>query len=224
MNQQGWRHPSPWRTLEGLQSGHRLGRHKILRLNPRLGLLQQTCPPEHAWIHQESPRPIWTQASGKTIASTAQTHQTHLRCHSSVRRGHGCNQATLQGREEVHPTSHRHLTLLWPRRGCHHPCCTKLPSISPCNTHWRQTRHLFGYIATRLNAILSYAKNNMILSTHSNAPYLSKPKEWSCTGKHFFLSDGTNDVPNNGPILNTSQIIKLVMFLAAEAELGERST
>jgi hypothetical protein len=45
-------------------------------------------------------------------------------------------------------------------------------------------------------------------------------KAQSHAGGHFFLSDGPDDTPNNGAILNTSQIIKSVMSLAAEAELG----
>jgi hypothetical protein len=60
----------------------------------------------------------------------------------------------------------------------------------------------------------------MILSVNSNASHLSKPKAQSCTGRHFFLSDGSDNVPNNGAILNTSQIIKSAMSLAAEVELG----
>jgi hypothetical protein len=81
----------------------------------------------------------------------------------------------------------------------------------------KQTRHLLDYVATHPNAILSYAKSNMILSIHSNASYHNKPKTQSHTSGHFFLSD---DAPNNGAILNTSQIIKSVMSLAVEAELG----
>jgi hypothetical protein len=60
----------------------------------------------------------------------------------------------------------------------------------------------------------------MILSVHSNASYLSKPKVQSCTGRHFLLFDGTNNAPNNSAILNTSQIINSLMSSAAEAELG----
>jgi hypothetical protein len=60
----------------------------------------------------------------------------------------------------------------------------------------------------------------MILGVHSNASYLSEPKARSHEGGHFFLSDGTDEAPNNGAILNTSQIIKSVMSSAAEAELG----
>ena len=60
----------------------------------------------------------------------------------------------------------------------------------------------------------------MILNIHSNASHLSKPKACSRVGGHFFLSNGTNKAPNNGGILNTSQIIKSIMSSAAEAKLG----
>jgi hypothetical protein len=60
----------------------------------------------------------------------------------------------------------------------------------------------------------------MILGIHSDASYLSKPKAQSRAGGHFFLSNGTDEAPNNGAILNISQIIKSVMSSVAEAELG----
>ena len=91
---------------------------------------------------------------------------------------------------------------------------------APTEDTMQQTRHLLDYVATHPNAIISYAKSNMILGVHSDALYLSEPKARSCTGGHFFLSDGTNDAPTKGAILNTSQIIKSVMSSAAEAKLG----
>jgi hypothetical protein len=91
---------------------------------------------------------------------------------------------------------------------------------SPTEDTMQRTRHLLDYVATHPDAIVSYAKSNMILSIHSDASYLSKPKGRSHAGGHFFLSDGTDDAPNNGAILNTSQIIKSVMSSAAEAKLG----
>jgi hypothetical protein len=57
----------------------------------------------------------------------------------------------------------------------------------------------------------------MTLNVHSNASYLSKPKAQNHAGGDFLLSDGTNNAPNNGAILKTSQMIKSVMlsFLGA---------
>jgi hypothetical protein len=91
---------------------------------------------------------------------------------------------------------------------------------TPTEDTMQRTHHLLDYVTTHPDAILSYAKSNMILGIHSDASYLSKPKACSRAGGHFFLSDGTDEAPNNGAILNISQIIKSVMSLAAEAELG----
>ena len=60
----------------------------------------------------------------------------------------------------------------------------------------------------------------MILGIHSDAFYLSEPKAQSRAGGHFFLFNGTDKAPNNGAVLNMSQIIKSVMSSVAEAELG----
>jgi hypothetical protein len=83
------------------------------------------------------------------------------------------------------------------------------------------TQHLLNYVATHPDAILTYAKSNMILGSHSNTSYLSKPKAQSHAGGHFFLSDGSNDAPNKNAVLNTSQIIISVMSLAAKAKLSK---
>ncbi len=91
---------------------------------------------------------------------------------------------------------------------------------TPTTDTMQCTRHLLDYVATHPDAILSYAKSNMVLSIHSDASYLSEPKARSCAGGHFFLSDGSDEAPNNGAILNTLQIIKSVMSTAAKAKLG----
>ena len=77
-----------------------------------------------------------------------------------------------------------------------------------------QTRHLLNYATTQPDAILSYAKSDMILSIQSDASYLSEPKAQSHAGGCFFLSNGTGKAPNNGPILNIFQIIKSIMSSA----------
>jgi hypothetical protein len=82
----------------------------------------------------------------------------------------------------------------------------------------QRTRHLLDYVATHPDAILSYAKSDMILGIHRS--YLSEPTARSRASGHFFLSNGTDEALNNGAILNISQIIKSVMSSAAEAELG----
>jgi hypothetical protein len=60
----------------------------------------------------------------------------------------------------------------------------------------------------------------MVLVVHSNASYLSKPKAQSQAGGHFFMSSNVTNPHNNGTVLNIAQLIKAVMSLAAEAELG----
>jgi hypothetical protein len=69
--------------------------------------------------------------------------------------------------------------------------------------------------------------NRKILSkqheTHNpqkNTSYQSEHKACSRAGGHMFMA-GNEDIPiNNGAVLNISQIIRAVMSLAAEAELG----
>ena len=60
----------------------------------------------------------------------------------------------------------------------------------------------------------------MVLDVHSDASYLSEPKARSRAGGHFFLSDHSENPPNNGAVLNISQIIKNVMTSAADVEIG----
>jgi hypothetical protein len=71
-----------------------------------------------------------------------------------------------------------------------------------------------------IKMLLMYHASNMVLVVHSNALYLSKPKARSHASGHFFMSSDTKDPANNGAVLNIAQLIKAVMSLAAEAELG----
>ena len=79
---------------------------------------------------------------------------------------------------------------------------------------------LLDYVATHPDAILTYEKSDMVLAVHSDASYLSEPGARSRAGGHFFMSSNVDDPPNNGAVLNMSNIIKSVMSSAAEAELG----
>ncbi len=76
------------------------------------------------------------------------------------------------------------------------------------------------YAASNQDAIITYRASNMVLAVHSNASYLSKPKAQSRAGGHFFMSSDIADPADNGTVLNIAQLIKAVIFLAAEAELG----
>jgi hypothetical protein len=76
------------------------------------------------------------------------------------------------------------------------------------------------HAASQEDAIVTYQASDIRLAIHSDASYLSEPKDRSRTGYHIFMA-GNEDIPtNNGAVLNISQIIRAVMSLAAEAKLG----
>ena len=60
----------------------------------------------------------------------------------------------------------------------------------------------------------------MVLASHSYAAYLNASKVHSRAGAHIMLSKDTTVPTRNGPVLTVSQIIKLVMSSAAEAEIS----
>jgi hypothetical protein len=60
----------------------------------------------------------------------------------------------------------------------------------------------------------------MVLAGHNNSLYLSKSKARSRSGGHFLMSNDTTKLPNNDAILTIAQILKAVMSLAAETEMG----
>jgi hypothetical protein len=71
---------------------------------------------------------------------------------------------------------------------------------TPTKDTMQRTHHLLNYIPTHPNAIISYAKSNMILNVHSdNASYLSEPKARSRAGGHFFLSKEPTTQPTMAP-------------------------
>jgi predicted glutamine amidotransferase len=81
-------------------------------------------------------------------------------------------------------------------------------------------KQLLDYLGTQEEAVLTFNASNMVLAVHSNASYLSKPKARSKASRHFFLSDDTVILANNGAIINIAHIGKHVMSLATEAELA----
>ena len=81
-------------------------------------------------------------------------------------------------------------------------------------------KQLLDYLTSHKEAVLTYAASDMVLAVHSNASYLSEIEARSRAGGHFFLSNNAPVPQNNGAILNVAQIIKNVMSLATEAELG----
>ena len=81
-------------------------------------------------------------------------------------------------------------------------------------------KQLLNYCATQEEAIITYSASKMILCIHSDAGYCNEKNARSRAGGHFFLSNNDQLPPNNGAIMTNATIIKAVMFLAAEAELG----
>jgi hypothetical protein len=60
----------------------------------------------------------------------------------------------------------------------------------------------------------------MILKIHSDASYLGEPKARSRGGGHYYLGNKPSSTPEpeQGPLLNRSNVIRNVMGSAAEAE------
>ena len=69
------------------------------------------------------------------------------------------------------------------------------------------------------DALLCQASDKM-LAIHSDAQYLDDQNTINCTGGHFYLSDDIKFLFNNGAIVNNTQVIEVVMSLAAETEIG----
>ncbi len=57
-------------------------------------------------------------------------------------------------------------------------------------------------------------------AVHSDASYLSEPQALSKAGGHFFLSNETTTLTNNGAVLNKAHIIKHIMTSTTEADLA----
>ena len=74
-------------------------------------------------------------------------------------------------------------------------------------------------MATHPNATIQYNKSEMILRVHSDTSYLTEPKARSRAGGFFYMGN-RNDNSINGPILNPTGTIRVVVSSAAEAETG----
>ena len=62
--------------------------------------------------------------------------------------------------------------------------------------------------------------SGMVLSGHSDSAYLNVRKSCSRAGAHIMLSEDTPVPARNVPVLTVTQIIKLVISSAAEAEIS----
>ena len=91
---------------------------------------------------------------------------------------------------------------------------------APTENTMKKTLKFLDYVTTHPDAILTYSTSNMILNVHSDKLYLCKPKVKSRAGGHFFLSNNEEDPRDNGTVVNIAKILKNVMSLAAEAEIG----
>ena len=87
---------------------------------------------------------------------------------------------------------------------------------------------LLSYAATHTDTTIHYHASDMILRVASDASYLCKERTRSCSGGHFSLAERlveNGDKPpnlptNNGAIHTLCQIIKTVIYSAAEAKIG----
>jgi hypothetical protein len=84
----------------------------------------------------------------------------------------------------------------------------------------KKVQQFLDYASTHPDAVVAYHESDVVLTGHSDASYLSKSKAHSRACRHFFMSNNTAKPPNNGTILTIAQIIKAVMSLAVEAEVG----
>jgi hypothetical protein len=91
---------------------------------------------------------------------------------------------------------------------------------APTENTMQDCLQFLDYAASQEDAIVTYQASDMKLAIHSDASYLLEPKARSRASGHMFMA-GTEEIPiNNGAVLNILQIIKAVMSLAMEAELG----
>ena len=81
-------------------------------------------------------------------------------------------------------------------------------------------KQLLDYAASHTDAVLTYKSSEMVLVGHSDTLHLSETKASIRAGGHFFMSKNTTFPTNNGTVFTISKIIKAVMSLAAEAEMG----
>ena len=83
----------------------------------------------------------------------------------------------------------------------------------------QKAKQLIDYAATYPDAIITYRASNTFVNLHSDESYLSESRSRRRAGGHFFMTDESENMPNNGDIMTISQIFKAVMSSAAEAEL-----
>ena len=75
-------------------------------------------------------------------------------------------------------------------------------------------------MATYPNDGILFRKVYMILAAHADEEFLNESRARSRAGAHIFLSENEPKPKLNGSILTMTQIIKIVMVSAAEAEMA----
>ena len=76
---------------------------------------------------------------------------------------------------------------------------------------------LLNYAVINPTVVFRYKQIKMVLRFHSDASYLSVTKARSRAGGYHYLTDDSEDPPDNGPIQNLCKIMTNFMGSAAEA-------
>jgi hypothetical protein len=84
----------------------------------------------------------------------------------------------------------------------------------------KAARQLFAYATTHPQAAIRFTRSDMILHVHSDVSYLSESEARSRAGGIAFMSNNNNHPSMNGAIHVHSSIMKNVVAIAAEAEIG----
>ena len=85
---------------------------------------------------------------------------------------------------------------------------------------------LLNYVSTHPYTVITYIASDMCLCSHSDVSYLSIPNARSRVGENLFLSNkpqpqkSIEEYTVNGPVHIISKILKFIMSLATEPEIG----
>ena len=79
---------------------------------------------------------------------------------------------------------------------------------------------IMDYVATYPADGITFRSSDMIMSAHSDVAYLNFSKARSLAGAHIMFYEDTPTPIYNGSVLTIAQIIKCVMYSAAEAKLA----
>ena len=90
---------------------------------------------------------------------------------------------------------------------------------NPTERTMQKANQLLDYAVTHPDAIITYRASDMVIDGHSDASYFFVSSSRSRAGVHFYMTEESETPLNNGAVMTISQIIKAVIFLAAETEL-----